>query len=74
MEMNLKEIKKICKELKLYSTPELNDVLYLHYKGFRAPSLFSGAYFLAVSLGFTRIQNLEEYTGVKCLYLEGNGE
>ena len=26
-------IRKICKELKLYTTPELNDILYLHFKG-----------------------------------------
>ena len=24
---------KVCKELKLYRTLELNDVLYLHFKG-----------------------------------------
>lgn len=49
------ELKRICKELKLYSTPELNDKLYLHYKG------------------YTRIENLDPYTGLKVIYLEGNG-
>lgn len=31
--MTKEAIRKHCKEKKLYMTPYLNDVLYLHYKG-----------------------------------------
>lgn len=53
--MTVEAIKKICKQHKGYSTPELNEILYLHFQG------------------FGKIENLEQYTGVKCLWLEANG-
>ena len=55
LEMNSVSLKKLCIENKLYTTPHINDKLYLHYKG------------------FSKIQNLEEFTGLKALWLEGNG-
>jgi len=31
--MTSKGLKELCKKDKLYQTPRLNDVLYLHYQG-----------------------------------------
>lgn len=52
--MTKKVILEQCKRNKLYTTPALNDVLYLHFQG------------------FPQIENLDEYTGLKCLWLESN--
>eukprot|EP00899_Mesostigma_viride_P004912 jgi/Mesvir1/14421/Mv09803-RA.1 len=53
-EMTKESLRKLCKDMKLYTTPYLNDKLYLHFKG------------------YTEIKNLEEYTGVKSIFLESN--
>ncbi|KAL1402226.1 hypothetical protein pipiens_006180 [Culex pipiens pipiens] len=52
--MTKKSIVDSCKKNKLYITPHLNDILYLHYSGYNA------------------IESLEEYVGLKCLWLECN--
>jgi dynein assembly factor 1 len=52
--MTKKAILDQCKRNQLFTTPQLNDVLYLHFQG------------------FPKIENLEEYTGLKCLWLESN--
>lgn len=31
--MTLKYLKQLCRDDGLYQTPELNDILYLHFKG-----------------------------------------
>ncbi len=65
--MTAKYLKQICRELGLYSTPGLNDILYLHFKGkttSHLPSWYQG---------FAKIENMEAYDGLKSLWLEGNG-
>jgi dynein assembly factor 1, axonemal len=54
-EMTKPLLRKLCKDQGLYVTPNINDKLYLHYKGFNS------------------IANLDEYVGLKALWLEGNG-
>lgn len=54
-EMTKEEIRLTCLENDGYDSPELNDKLYLHFRGFK------------------RIENLEEYTACKALWLDSNG-
>ena len=53
--MTKEELVSVALEHGGYSTPSLNDTLYLHFKGYR------------------RIENLEEYIGLKSLWLHSNG-
>jgi len=54
-EMTAKAVQAICKETGGYNTKNLNEKLYLHFKG------------------WAKIENLEEFTGARVVWLEGNG-
>ncbi|XP_046558606.1 dynein axonemal assembly factor 1-like [Haliotis rubra] len=63
-------LRQHCKDNKLYLTPELNDVLYLHYKGLEA---HTGLKCLWLECnGIQKIENLEHQTQLRCLYLQQN--
>ncbi|XP_072017685.1 dynein axonemal assembly factor 1-like [Amphiura filiformis] len=74
--INAKFLRDHCKKHKLYLTPELNDVLYLHYKGFiKIENLekYTGLRALYLECnGLNRIENLEHQTELRCLYLQQN--
>lgn len=76
VEMNPKALKSLCRELGLYTTPEVNDILYLHYKGWaKIENLEAYNQLKVIYLegnGFGSIQGLEALTKLKCLYLQEN--
>lgn len=76
MEMTPRELKRICRELQLYSTPELNDKIYLHYKGFkRIENLDEYTGLKVIYLegnGLSKIEGLDKLTQLRCLYLQEN--
>lgn len=75
--MTKETIRNLCKKNKLYVTPNLNDVLYLHYQGTAVVYIYeyygmTAASILFLNLGFQKIECLEEYTALKCLWLDCN--
>ena len=76
MEMTAKKLKELCRKDSLYSTPYLNDKLYLHYKGFRLVENLGDYTGLKVlwleGNGLGAIQGLESQTEMRTLYLQEN--
>lgn len=74
--MTPETLRKCCQESRGYSLPELNEVLILHYKGFRQIEGL-GAYTNVRSLflecnGIRKIENLEVMPLLTALYLQSN--
>lgn len=76
MEMTKPHLKKLCREQDLYSTPYLNDRLYLHYKGYkRIQNLDEYTGLKVIWLegnGFVKIEGLDNQKNLRSLYLQEN--
>lgn len=76
VEMTPAALKQLCRKDSLFSTPHLNDKLYLHYKGFREIAglgEYTGLRVLWLEgNGFTRIAGLDAQADMRTLYLQEN--
>lgn len=74
--MDSTTLRKLCKEHGMYTTPSLNDKLYLHYKGWsKIESLEAYTGVKALWLegnGLSKIEGLEKQVLVRSLYLHEN--
>ncbi|KAH7289559.1 hypothetical protein KP509_30G008800 [Ceratopteris richardii] len=76
-DMNPQSLKKLCRELKLYSSaPELNDVLYLQQKGIvklKHLDAYTGLKSLHLECNaISDIEGLDDCVNISCLYLNQN--
>ncbi|KAJ3201479.1 Dynein assembly factor 1, axonemal [Entophlyctis luteolus] len=74
--MTPKYLKQLCLEQKAYATPELNDKIYLHFKGFSnienlEPYTGLRALWLEGN-GIGKIKNLDQLVELRCLFLHQN--
>ncbi|KAL7555290.1 hypothetical protein ACHAWF_018993 [Thalassiosira exigua] len=74
--MTKAELQKIALEHGGYSTAHLNDILYLHFKGYRRIENLEGYTALKAlylhSNGFGKIENLSHLRELRCLFLQRN--
>jgi hypothetical protein len=75
-EMSLEEIRLSCRENDGYDSPELNEKLYLHFRGFKKienlDSYVSCKAIWLDSNGLERIEGLTALSNLRCLYLGKN--
>lgn len=75
-EMTKDEIRLSCLENNGYDSPELNDKLYLHFRGFKKIEnleLYTGCRAIWLdSNGFSEMENLDKMVDLRCLYLAKN--
>eukprot|EP00940_MAST-03C_sp_MAST-3C-sp2_P000983 g983.t1 len=76
MEMTPAKLREICEKNDLYRTPELNDKLYLHYKGFseiKNLEAYTGLKCLYLEgNGLRKIGGLDKQTKMRSLFLQEN--
>ncbi|KAF1793485.1 Leucine-rich repeat domain, L domain-like [Phytophthora cactorum] len=74
--MDAETLRELCLENDGYETPELNDNLYAHFRGFQRIEGLKAYYNLKAlwleSNGLSKIENLESLVNLRCLYLGKN--
>eukprot|EP00659_Diplonema_papillatum_P003393 gene3393-5313_t len=76
MEMTRKQLVKICKDTGMYRSPDLNDVLYFHYKGFsniaEIDEYVNARCLWLEGNAIEKIENLDALVQTRQLYLQEN--